>query len=546
MNEFPRELQHGSGVKLVLDQDCLVVALKKSLERHQLQAYLKQTGFELETTGKASKEGAQSGEQPIRHTQTRFWIRSASDQPVDQKQIRNLRNVLKASLDWIGPVYQMEKTQGQEGMVCPIPNVLLIRPAKQFKNNEASLAQILSEYGLMEVPQKSKYMVEYLYFVIPDLRKNDAYRLQGLVQKELNHLISDVRLENMSMVTDHCHNPNDKDFPSQWNMRKIKAPGGWMITTGDENMVIAIIDDAFDMNHPDIRFSALSINLDDMTTRPDAPVTSQRTQWHGTVCAGIAAARINNNRDVAGVAGGCQIMALARQGGSDSEVARGVKYAADHGAKVISMSFAQYLPGEGGGSTGWDFTVIDRAIEYATTKGVVICAATGNTDLNHVIGYPARHPLVMACGASNMADKRKSKTNGGDGEPDWGSNYGTMNYAGTTTGVSVVAPGIRIPTTDIQGAGGYSTKDFYLSFSGTSAATPHVAGLAALLFSIAPMLSNAEVRNLIEKTAEKVGNGNMYHDDTDFPNGTYNPEMGYGRINVLKALQKAAPQFPDP
>jgi hypothetical protein len=543
MNEFPRELRHGSGVRLVLDQDCLVVALKKSLERHQLQAYLKQTGFELETTGKASKEGAQSGEELIRHTQTRFWIRSASDQPVDQKQIRNLRKVLKASLDWIGPVYQMEKTQGQEGMVCPIPNVLLIRPTDQTEDqNGQHLINILQEFGLEEVPQKSRYLVAYRYFVIPDLSKNNAYRLRDLLSKDLSHLVSDARFENMSMVTDHCHTPNDEEFPWQWNMGKIQAPDGWTITTGDERVIIAVIDDAFDMNHPDIIFSALSINLDTMTTWPDAPVTSQRTQWHGTVCAGIAAAKIDNRKDIAGVAGGCQVMALARQGGSDNEVARGVRYAADHGAKVISMSFARYLPGEGGGSTGWDFTTIDLAITHAISKGVVICAATGNTDLNHVIGYPARHPLVMACGASNLADKRKSKTKLGD----WGSNYGTMNYAGTTTGVSVVAPGVRIPTTDIHGTGGYSTMDFYLNFSGTSAATPHVAGLAALLFSMAPILSNTEVRNLIEKTAEKVGSGNTYHDDTDFPNGTYNSEMGYGRINVLKALQKAALEFPDP
>ena len=131
-----------------------------------------------------------------------------------------------------------------------------------------------------------------------------------------------------------------------------------------------------------------------------------------------------------------------------------------------------------------------------------MCVATHN--YNSSITYPATNPLVMACGASDEIDNRKTPSSP-DGEDWWGSNFGPE--------ISVVAPGVHIPTTDIQGNDGYNKSsdavdnygNYYLTFNGTSSATPHVAGLAA----------------------------------PGYPNGTWNQEMGYGRINVLRALELA-------
>jgi subtilisin family serine protease len=174
--------------------------------------------------------------------------------------------------------------------------------------------------------------------------------------------------------------------------------------------------------------------------------------------------------------------------------------------------------------SGWaNFDIINNAISNAANAGIVICAPTDNSGLAS-IAYPASNPNVIACGASDKSDKRCSF-----------SNYGTE--------LSIVAPGTMIVTTD---ATGLVPSDIYKSnWEGTSAAAPQVAGLAALLFSKYPALTSKKVRDIIERSADKVG-GYTYSafkpSGAPYPNGTWNDKTGYGRINVLKALE-IAPSF---
>jgi subtilisin family serine protease len=240
----------------------------------------------------------------------------------------------------------------------------------------------------------------------------------------------------MPMTLPYSVFPNDPNFPDQWNMTRIVAGGpghtGWDISTGDPSVVIAIIDTGCDLNHRDLRFATRldskgntisGINLFTMGDSDGGTVSiPDFSSGHGTLCAGVAAAVYNNGFDVAGVAGSCAIMPLALRRVTDDEIARGMDWAADNGAKVISMSFGQFPGGH------WDFDIITAAITEAHKKGCVVVAAAGNNNRGDLNQFPASSPLVIAVGGSDQLDNRKSQADPGD----WGANYGP--------GLSVVAP----------------------------------------------------------------------------------------------------------
>jgi hypothetical protein len=312
--------------------------------------------------------------------------------------------------------------------------------------------------------------------------------------------------------------PNDPIYPQQWGLQRINAPSAWAITTGDPNIVVAVLDQGVDLLHPDISLYPISYNT--VTHLNDGSPIGP----HGTACAGIVSGRINSGAGVAGLAGTAKVMAIAT-GWSDVQVAEGLYFAADNGARVVSMSFGVYPSW-----MIWNFALIESALQYCYERNLVLVAASGNENIPQS-RFPGSDPRTICIGGSNRDDVRKSV---GDtsSEPFWGACYGSD--------LDVVAPCLEIPTTDQLGPFGYVPGDYDLTFNGTSSATPHVAALAGLILSIHPAVTNVEVREIISSTTDKINAGGyVYLPAGGKPYGTWNSEAGYGRINAERALLAA-------
>lgn len=286
--------------------------------------------------------------------------------------------------------------------------------------------------------------------------------------------------------------PDDPMFAQQYSHKVSNSQAGWNIQKGSENVVLAIVDTGVDVTHPDLAAKMLKgwNVVDNSDTMADP-------QGHGTHCAGIAAALTNNKTGVAGVAPNVKILPVRvlddNGSGTYADVANGILWAADHGAHVISMSL-------GGPSSS---KVIEDAVKHAISKDALLVAAMGN-DGNGSKSYPAAIDGVMAIGSSDKNDKKSSF-----------SQFGKWH--------SVIAPGSGILSTFPTHASGMPGTN-YGSISGTSMATPFVAGLAALVRSQYPQLKRAEVKAHIEATSDDLGDKG------------YDIYYGFGRINVGKAL----------
>jgi len=279
--------------------------------------------------------------------------------------------------------------------------------------------------------------------------------------------------------------PNDPSFSEQWGLAKIYAPEAWDIEKGEPNIIIAILDTGLDLDHPDLKTKI--VQGYDFINQDENP---QDDHGHGTHVGGIAGAGSNNGLGVTGVAWNCPLMpvkVLDSQGeGSYSDVAEGIIYAADNGAKVINLSLGAYSYSQ----------YLQDAIDYAYMKGCVIIAAAGNDNTNEPI-YPAACANVMAVSATDQNDNKAMSSNFGD-------------Y------IDVAAPGVGVYSTALD--------DIYSPASGSSAAAPFVSGLAGLILSQDLMLANYEVEQKIKQSADDLGASGR--DDY----------YGYGRINAYNSL----------
>lgn len=328
---------------------------------------------------------------------------------------------------------------------------------------------------------------------------------------------------------------SDPLIGSQWSINNQGYLGGaidadmdvdnaWIYSSG-ENIKIAIIDEGVDLNHPDLIQNLLQ-GYD--ATGGNSNGAPSNNGAHGTACAGIVAAS-TNNIGIAGVAYNSKIIpikiAYSNESGnwvsSDSWIANGINWAVLNGADILSNSW-------GGGSPSTTITnSINNAVNNGRNgKGSIVLFSAGNGNSN--VSYPATLSNVIAVGASSMCDQRKTPSSC-DGESWWGSNFGNE--------IDIVAPGVQIYTTDITGTAGYGFGDYIPNFNGTSSSCPNVAGVMALILSAKPTLTNTEARYILESSADKVV-GYNYANNPSHLNGTWNNEVGYGRINAFKAIEK--------
>jgi thermitase len=312
--------------------------------------------------------------------------------------------------------------------------------------------------------------------------------------------------------------PNDPYYSTQAPyLNRLEMPAAWDHTMGQSDVIIAVLDTGVYMDHPDL-VSGIWANskeisgtsgvdddgngfIDDVHGWNFAENNNKVADdyGHGTHVAGIAAARINNGIGIAGMAGGATIMPVKvffpppDVLGTYEDLIRAIIYATDNGARVINMSLGatSYSRGE------------EAAVNYAWDHDVVVVAAAGNTgrETDH---YPAAHQNAIAVAATTASDNRASF-----------STYGDF--------VDVAAPGSSVFSTY------FDPGRPYVYMSGTSMATPHVAGLAALLLSLNPQLTNVQVRALIETNVDDLGAAG------------WDKFYGYGRINARKALAAVAP-----
>lgn len=453
-----------------------------------------------------------------------------------------------------------------DGFELGLTNEILLAP--KDPKNQQGLQALLDELGLALITRSPSYVS----YRVPQGQNSLAVanRLQE------SGLVVYATPDFLAQVTPLRYIPNDPYFGSQFNLHNtgqgindghtgtadadVDAPEAWDISRGSSDIVVAVIDEGVTSDHADLpntrqvrlNGSNFAAPYDGTNANDPSPVGNGN---HGNACAGIIAATMDNNEGIAGIAPSCMIMPIRVPFGAApvSVFANAIDFAWQNGADILSNSWST-------ASTNPNLIPsIVTAIQNAVTNGrgglgAVVAFASGNNanhtaSVNGYMGFPSNVtvPNVLTVGASDRYDLQ-------------------ANYSGTSNPVSlnnqlidVVAPSHRAYCTqipgedleiwsiDIPGNTGYNPQPAgscapasqlpnagtnFLSYTarmgGTSAATPLVAGIAALVLSVSPNLTAAEVFNIITCSANEVG-GYTY------TNGFSN-ELGFGRVNAFDAL----------
>lgn len=322
---------------------------------------------------------------------------------------------------------------------------------------------------------------------VPQGQSLGSFMAELSKQEEIEYVEPDHRVELAAI-------PGDPFYAGyQYHHRLIGSESAWDKTTGKADVLVAIIDDGFDLLHPDLKGRIISpFNI--ITGKPG----SVSVEIHGTHVAGLIAGNMDNELFGVGVAPSTSIMPIDVFDGEDgfiSDVAAGVYHAVDNGADIINMSLVAYS----------DTNVLREAVQYAHSKNVLVVAAAGNDGISSPY-YPAAYQEVLSVASTDAADKHSDFSNFGK----------TIDIAAPGTGVFSIFP----------------DKSFG-GMDGTSMSTPIVSGAAALLKANEPKLSNTDIAGRLMLTAKDLGTlgKDVYY--------------GHGRLNIDRALTLDASHWSD-
>lgn len=337
-------------------------------------------------------------------------------------------------------------------------------------------SQIVAALGVTEMRRLTGTGV--LVIKLPDDTDEEAFASHLRLQPNVEFAEPDYLLYPVQAMT-----PDDPLYSSQWHLPVIACPEAWAMAGANDDIVLALCDTGVDATHPDLASKLVpgwNVVDNNSDTSPISP--------HGTWTAGTAAAVSNNAIGVASPAFNCQIMPIRVSSRSDgaatiSDLSEGVVWAADHGARVASVSYL-------GGASG----IMAEAGLYLQSKGGVLVMASGNTGT--YLSVPDS-PSMIVVGATLPTDE-------------------VAAFSTTGAYVDLAAPGLSILTTSPNGT--------YQEVSGTSFSAPLVAGTAALMLSHNPNLTPAQIDTILKVSA----------DDLE-PEG-WDPGSGWGRMNAGRAI----------
>jgi subtilisin family serine protease len=442
--------------------------------------------------------------------------------------------------------------------------------------SEATINQITVAAGLAKVKPVDGLPNTWVMSVTPEAKENPL-KIANLLMQKSAVLAAEP---NIVMQAQSFYRPRDPLYSKQWHLQHsggaelaanshISVERAWDITRGHRSIVVAVMDDGVDLNHPDFQGAGKLVAPRDFKGRDFRPMPEEAGEAHGTACAGVAVAEENATGAV-GVAPGCALMPIRTTGFLDDETIEDLfDWAVRKGAAVISCSW-------GPSAVSYPLSLRQKAaITRAATKGrrgrgcvIVFAAGNANRPTNNTVnesGWPrsaingptkwyngfAVHPDVITVAACTSLNRKAAYSNWGaeisvcgpSNNAPPGVGLPGLGYVATPPELRSQPPGLGIVTTDRLGQLGYDPSAFAYGFGGTSSACPLVAGVAALVLSANPLLKAREVRQILEQTADKIVDQNP---DPQFGlrRGTYEANgrcdwFGYGKVNAEKAVQAA-------